>query len=102
MDRTTDNLYHTTWDSRTETANQWILYDLGGPRSFRYIVLVPYGHLVEHNVRGFSLEVSDGRRSFTTIVGGANNDSGSVFLYELALPARSERAIRAPSSHLQE
>lgn len=93
MEKTTDNLHHTTWDSGTETANQWIVYDLAGRRTFRYIVLVPYGHKVEHNVRGFSFDVSDDGRQYTTIVKGTNNDSGSVFIYELDVPV-SARYLR--------
>lgn len=86
MAGTTDNLHHTTWDSGTAISDQWILYDLGAQRSLRYIVLVPFGHKVEHNVRDFSFDVSDERREFTTILGGTNNDSGSIFIYELASP----------------
>ena len=88
MRNTTDNLTHTYWVSTPHNRNQWILYDLGAEKSFQYVVLVPYQHKVQYNVRKYALDVSNDAKSFRRIAAGENNDSGSIFIYELDPPAR--------------
>jgi parallel beta-helix repeat protein len=88
MQNTTDNLTHTYWVSAPHNRDQWILYDLGAEKAFQYIVLVPYQHKVQYNVRKYAFDVSNDAQSFRRITAGQNNDSGSIFIYEFDPPAR--------------
>lgn len=88
MQNTTDNLTHTYWVSTPHNRNQWILYDLGAEKSFQYVVLVPFQHKVQYNVRKYAFDVSDDGKTFRRIAVGENNDSGSIFIYELDPPAK--------------
>jgi len=86
MGNTTDRRYCTAWHSGTETANQWILYEIQETEAFTHLILVPVGHKVEINVRRYEFSVSDDSVTWRPIAAGENNDSGSWFIYELNRP----------------
>jgi hypothetical protein len=89
MANTTDNLAATYWHSAPHNRDQWVLYDLGAERTFGYIVLVPFQHKVQYNVRKYAFDVSSDGQSFRRLAAGENNDSGSLFIYELDPPAKA-------------
>ncbi len=93
MGYTTDGRYCTGWHSGTETANQWIVYQVQGDEAFTHLILVPTAHKVEFNVRRYEFSVSDDSRTYRLIAAGENNDSGSWFLYEFEKPVAA-RFIR--------
>jgi len=86
MGYTTDGRYCTGWHSGTETANQWVLYEIEGAEAFTHLVLVPAAHKVEFNVRRYEFAVSDDNQTYRRIRAGENNDSGSWFIYEFEEP----------------
>jgi hypothetical protein len=86
MHYTTDGRYSTGWHSGTETANQWIVYEIEGAEAFTHLILVPVGHKIESNVRGYEFSVSDDNPTYRRIAAGENNDSGSWFIYEFDRP----------------
>jgi len=88
MQNTTDNLTHTYWVSAPHNRDQWILYDVGAEKTFRYVVLVPFQHKVQYNVRKYAFDVSNDAKNFRRITAGENNDSRSIFIYEFDPPAK--------------
>jgi hypothetical protein len=86
MGNTTDGRYCTGWHSGTETADQWILYEIEDVQAFTHLILVPVAHKVEFNVRRYEFSVSDDNRTYRRIAAGENNDSGSWFIYEFDEP----------------
>ena len=89
LDKTSDGRHHTYW--RTETgANEWVTYDLGGPTTFRYLVLDVFTHQDDRNIRGYRFEVSDDGVTYRTVLAGTNPDNyGSSYKYVL------DRAVTA-------
>jgi hypothetical protein len=86
MANTTDGRYCTGWHSGEETENQWITYEVQGRDPFTHIILTPVGHQVEYNPRNYEFAVSDDNERWDLLLKGENNDSGSVFIYELDEP----------------
>jgi hypothetical protein len=86
MGHTMDRRYCTGWHSGTETANQWILYEIESAETFTHLILVPVAHKVEFNVRRYEFWVSDDNQTYRRIRAGENNDSGSWFIYEFDKP----------------
>ena len=86
MHYTTDGRYYTEWHSGTETEDQWITYEFTDRRPFTHLVLVPVGHKVEFNIRRYEFLVSENGERFELLLAGENNDSGSMFIYELDAP----------------
>ena len=86
MGNTTDGRYSTGWHSGTETANQWVLYEIDGAQAFTHLILVPGAHKVEFNVRRYEFSVSNDNQTYRRIAVGENNDSGSWFIYEFDRP----------------
>jgi hypothetical protein len=90
MARTTDGRHCTGWHSGTETANQWIVYQVQGDEAFTHLILAPVAHKVEFNVRRYEFSVSDDNRTYRRIAAGQNDDSGSWFIYELDQPVSAK------------
>jgi len=80
---TVDGNSWTTWDSAGANRDQWISYEVGGRQSFRFIILVPFGHKAQHNVQHFSFDISEDGLSWRRLLSGKNNNSGNIFIYDL-------------------
>jgi hypothetical protein len=84
---TTDNLFHTTWNSGSFNSNQWIIYDLGSPKTFRYFAAIYWSASQDH-VNNFTLQVSDDNVNYTTVyTSGSQLVSGFANLHNHELPS---------------
>ena len=91
---TVDGNSFTAWHSGGANKDQWIVYEIGGSRRFKYIILVPFSHKTQHNVRNYAFEISLDGINWRRVLSGKNNNSGSIFIYavsytHLTLPTKA-------------
>lgn len=75
------------WLSETN-RDEYVVYDLGQPRTIDHAILNVFGHNDRRNIRGYRFEVSDDNVHWRTILEGTNPDSaGAAHNYAFPQPA---------------
>jgi Carbohydrate binding module (family 6)/F5/8 type C domain/Right handed beta helix region len=83
---TTDNLSSTTWNSGSFNSNQWIVYDLGSSKTFRYFASI-YCCGPQDGVNNFSIQVSNDNINYTTVYTANNQGTGYAVFHNHELPS---------------